>query len=179
MILVVALVLLATQVAWCILSREHRAKFLRTLAMLLALIAVAHVIASPLRPMQDEVPSRPRELADRPVALGFRREPMRVLTQLFEEVRYGHKAIEPRRELAGRLGRTAVVLRAQREAIPLRRAWDEIEGGEWPPHPALAAVLRPCDIRTPPLRRGDHLRTVDRAVSALWNYAQGGKLDDR
>ncbi|MBC7169859.1 DUF4129 domain-containing protein [Candidatus Bipolaricaulota bacterium] len=42
----------------------------------------------------------PRELADRLVALGFRSEPVRILTQLFEEVRYGHKESEPRREAA-------------------------------------------------------------------------------
>jgi len=39
----------------------------------------------------------PREFADRLVRLGFREEAVRVLTGLFEEVRYGHKESEPRR----------------------------------------------------------------------------------
>ncbi len=101
------------------------------------------------------------------------------LTSLARTIRRAGTSPSARHELASRLGRIAVVLRAQREAIPVRRAWDELEDGEWPPHPALAAVLRPRDIRTLPLQRGDHLRQIDTAVNALWNYAQGGKLDDR
>ncbi|MBC7220031.1 DUF4129 domain-containing protein [Candidatus Bipolaricaulota bacterium] len=218
-LLVAVLVLGAAHVAWCIISREHRAKFLRTLAMLLVLIAVAHVITNSLRSALDEVPLpeegpapllpgsdlstggegreeilppripswlaylvaggggaliawwagrrfrprpksvaeeiedaaqsataelarglpvsdvvircwlrmveilsprvpeaslptlTPRELADRLVSIGFRSEPVRVLTQLFEEVRYGHKESEPRREAA--LAALAAVERAR------------------------------------------------------------------
>ncbi len=218
-LLVTVLVLGVAHVAWCIICRERRAKLLRTLAMLLVLVAVAHVITDSLRSAVDEVPLpeegpapllpgsglstggegreevpppripswlaylvaggggaliawwagrrfrprpksvadeieaaaqsataelarglpvsdvvircwlrmveilsprvnearlpalTPRELADRLVALGFRSEPVRVLTQLFEEVRYGHKASEPRREAA--LAALAAVERPQ------------------------------------------------------------------
>lgn len=101
------------------------------------------------------------------------------LTRLANVIRRARTSPVARRELARRLTQTAVVVRAQREGIPLRQAWDDIESGKWPPNPALAAVLRPRDIRALPARRGDPLREIDRAVSALWNYARGGNLDDR
>lgn len=50
---------------------------------------------------KSELPTlTPRELAARLVAFGFRPEGVEVLTRLFEEVRYGHKESEPRREAA-------------------------------------------------------------------------------
>lgn len=218
-VLVAVLVLLVIYGVWSIFTREHRAKFLRTLVLLLALVAVANGITDSLRRVWDEAPppeeapapqvpgsSRsaegegreevppptvppwlaylvaggvggliawgvvrrfrprarsvaeeieaaaqfataelarglpvsdvvircwlrmveilsprvktagfssltPRELADRLVALGFRSEPVRALTQLFEEVRYGHKESEPRRDAA--LAALAAVEQAQ------------------------------------------------------------------
>ncbi|MBC7220032.1 hypothetical protein H5T55_00860 [Candidatus Bipolaricaulota bacterium] len=101
------------------------------------------------------------------------------LASLAGTIRRAGMSPSARHELAGRLRGIAVELRTQREAIPTQRAWEELEDGTWPPHPALAAVLRPRDSRTPPLQRGDHLRQIDRAVNALWNYAQGGEFDDR
>jgi hypothetical protein len=206
-IMVALFALVAAQVVGCILSREYRAKCLRGLLLLIALIVVADVITNSLRPMledvlvgeeapllalpepsldredEEEAPSPPRvppwlaylaggigggvlawwggrrlwprpesvtdeiqdaaesataelaqglpvsdvvircwlrmveilsphvsetrvpsltphELAERLVGLGFREEPVRALTQLFEEVRYGHKESEPRRDEA-------------------------------------------------------------------------------
>lgn len=101
------------------------------------------------------------------------------LASLARTIRRAGTSPSARHELAGRLRGIAVELRTRREAIPTQRAWEELEEGKWPPHPAVAAVLRPRDAHAPRARWGDHLGTVAQAVNALWNYAQGGKLDDR
>lgn len=59
----------------------------------------AQMVAIASRRMKDATAPQltARELAERLVALGFREEAVRVLTKLFEEVRYGHKDSESRR----------------------------------------------------------------------------------
>lgn len=49
---------------------------------------------------KDQPQLTPREFAQTLARLGFRDEAISLLTQLFEEVRYGHKDSESRRELA-------------------------------------------------------------------------------
>lgn len=50
--------------------------------------------------MRDQPHFTPREFAENLGKLGFRHEAVEILTKLFEEVRYGHKESEPRREQA-------------------------------------------------------------------------------
>lgn len=50
--------------------------------------------------MRDQPHFTPREFAETMKKLGFRHEAVEILTKLFEEVRYGHKESEARREQA-------------------------------------------------------------------------------
>lgn len=49
---------------------------------------------------RDQPQLTPREFAENMARLGFKHEAVEILTKLFEEVRYGHKESEPRREQA-------------------------------------------------------------------------------
>ncbi|MBC7093665.1 hypothetical protein H5T53_06645 [Candidatus Bipolaricaulota bacterium] len=99
------------------------------------------------------------------------------LAELAQLIRRADASPWARRRLAARLSRTAVALRARREGVPPRQAWQEIRADRWPARPELRAALHPEDAwRTWFPRRGwRHI--LARAVDALWWYAKGGDVD--
>jgi len=80
-----------------------------------------------------------------------------------------------REELAQRLAQVAVALRVRRDAVSPRQAWDDLEGGRWPPNQALFSVLHPN--RRFPFPAADYPHRLAAAVDALSHYARGGHLD--
>lgn len=101
------------------------------------------------------------------------------LAELVRLLRQAEVSPGARRRLARRLARTAVALRTRLETVPPRQAWDELEGGQWPPDPDVRAALDPGLSWWPSPGRQGYRQTLERAVEALWRYAKGGSLDRR
>ncbi len=95
------------------------------------------------------------------------------LAELAELVRECETSPYARRVLARRLAQAAVALRAHREPVTARDAWEDLEEGRWPSSPALREVLHPGRAWAP---RG-YRKRLAQAIDELWTYAQGGKLD--
>ncbi|MBC7097951.1 hypothetical protein H5T52_02360 [Candidatus Bipolaricaulota bacterium] len=107
------------------------------------------------------------------------RPPDSQLIELVRLIRRAEYSPAARRELARRLARTAVGIRARREGVPPRQAWADLRAGRWPQEEELLLVLVPPRFPWPARTGQNYLESLSRAVELLSLKARGGIREAR